>query len=94
MPFTDGVKREMYDRAQGRCECSRQHDGADAPHHGGRCEVTFTFVSGSGLTDWWEPSYKQAEASGGASTAANGEALCIKCYELVTASRQQALAGL
>ncbi len=83
MPFPDSVKREIYERARGRCECSRQHEGIQAPHHGGRCTNTFSFASGSGLTEWWNANYIQPEAAGGSSTTENGEALCGACLELV-----------
>jgi hypothetical protein len=82
MPFSDADRRAIYDRSSGRCECSRQHDGIEAPHHGGRCDVRFTFSSGSGLTDWWEPVQMQSEASGGAFTQDNAEALCGACYKI------------
>ena len=82
MPLSDADKRAIYDRAGGRCECSRQHEREDAPHHGGRCANTFTFASGSGLTAWWDANYIQAEEAGGASTLENAEALCGVCYQL------------
>jgi hypothetical protein len=85
MPFTDAVRHEIYERSHGRCECSRQHDGIDAPHHGERCANTFTFASGSGLTQWWEANHIQTEALGGQPTLENGEALCGACYQLVRA---------
>ena len=86
MPFSDALRRELYDRARGRCECSRQHQGVEAPHHGDRCPNRFSFASGSGLTDWWDANHIRPEASGGASTLENGEALCGVCYELVQAT--------
>lgn len=83
MPFSDATKRAVYDRAKGQCECTRTHDGADAPHHGGRCTSLFTFASGSGLTDWWDAHYVRPEGEGGAELE-NAEALCGTCYALVT----------
>lgn len=83
MPFSDGERRAIYDRSGGRCECSRRHEGADAPHHGDRCPTQFTFASGSGLTDWWEPVQLQPDSPGGALTLASAEALCGACYQLV-----------
>ena len=82
MPVSDATRRAMYDRAKGRCECTREHQGDDAPHHGGRCETKFTFASGSGLTDWWDANFIRPEAEGGAE-ADNAEALCGACYQLV-----------
>ena len=86
MPFSDAVRRAIYDRCGGRCECTRPHEGADVPHSGGRCDNRFTYASGSGVTDWWEAHHVMAEASGGASNEMNGEALCGACYQLVTAA--------
>jgi hypothetical protein len=85
MPLPDAVRREIYDRARGQCECTRQHDGLEAPHQGERCPSRFSFASGSGLTDWWDANYIQPESSGGPSTADNTEALCGACFELVQA---------
>ena len=81
MPISDGTRRAMYDRAKGQCECTSQHQGDDAPHHGGRCETRFTFASGSGLTDWWEANLIRPEAEGAELESA--EALCGACYQLV-----------
>jgi len=75
--FPDSVKQELYDRSNGRCECKRQHPGlaqADAPHHGGRCPITFTRYGGS-----WHAHHVVA---GGPDVKSNGEALCIKCHQL------------
>jgi len=82
LPISDATRRATYDRAKGQCECTSQHQGEDAPHHGGRCETRFTFASGSGLTDWWEANFLRPEAEGGAELE-NVEALCGVCYQLV-----------
>jgi hypothetical protein len=38
----EALRREVWERADGRCECTRLHVGAtDAPHHGGRCQARF-----------------------------------------------------
>jgi hypothetical protein len=43
MAFSESVKDAAYKLSGGICECTRQHSGrTDAPHHGGRCTVTFS----------------------------------------------------
>ncbi len=73
MAFSETVKDEAYKRSGGRCECTRQHVGKDAPHHGGRCSKTFTRHGA------WEAHHL---AAGGSDTLSNCEALCIACHEL------------
>jgi hypothetical protein len=81
MPLSDADRRALYDRIGGRCECEVQHDGVEAPHHGSRCPSLFTFASGSGTTDWWEPVFKPGEAE----SLETARAYCGACYKLATA---------
>jgi hypothetical protein len=78
MSLSDADRRALYDRVHGRCECEMDHGTADAPHHGGRCNNVFTFASGSGVTDWWEP----VTNAGAAETLENAQAFCGPCYRL------------
>ena len=76
MAFSDDTKTQAFNRSGGRCECTRQHAGQDAPHHGGRCENIFTRYGS------WHAHHKVAVSSGGSDELSNCEALCIPCHEL------------
>lgn len=74
MPFSESVKDQAFARSGGRCECHREHPGANsAPHHGGRCPRTF------GRYGAWEAHHSVA---GGPDTLSNCEALCTTCHQL------------
>lgn len=73
MAFSEAVKDSAFARARGRCECHRQHNGLDAPHHGGRCPKTFT------RGGQWHAHHITA---GGPDTLSNCEVLCIPCHQL------------
>lgn len=73
MPFSEIVKDQAFARSGGRCECTRQHTGQNAPHHGGRCPNTFTRHGA------WEAHHIAAD---GSDTLSNCEALCTTCHEL------------
>ena len=74
MPFSEEVKDQAYIRSGGRCECQRQHSGLYAPHHGGRCDRTFTRHAGQ-----WRA---HRIVGGGLDTLSNCEALCLTCQQL------------
>jgi 5-methylcytosine-specific restriction endonuclease McrA len=76
MAFSESVKDEAFKRSGGRCECTRQHAGHDAPHHGGRCPSTFIRYGA------WEAHHITAVASGGSDGLSNCEALCTRCHKL------------
>jgi len=77
MAFTESTKDTAYKRSGGRCECTRQHSGrTDAPHHGGRCFITFP-RNGN-----WQAHHKTAVSAGGSDSLSNCEVLCTKCHEL------------
>jgi hypothetical protein len=80
MPFSTSVKGEVYGRAQGQCECEREHLNARSqlpPHPGGRCpqggtQEKFYFVEkATGLSP---------ERDSG--VADDCEMLCGNCYRL------------
>jgi len=73
IPFSESVKDEVFQRCGGRCECTREHTGLPAPHHGGRCLTTFTRHGA------WHAHHINAN---GPAIASNCEALCIPCHEL------------
>jgi 5-methylcytosine-specific restriction endonuclease McrA len=76
MAFSETVKDQAYRRSGGRCECNRQHAGATAPHHGGRCPNTF------GRNGSWHAHHRTAVAAGGSDDLSNCEVLCIPCHQL------------
>lgn len=76
MAFSDETKDQAYKRSGGRCECTRQHTGMSAPHHGGRCTKTFARHGD------WQAHHKVAVASGGSDALSNCEVLCTQCHQL------------
>ena len=89
MPFSESVREKAFQRAGGRCECTREHAGiSSAPHHGskpptavnGHCPRGFPEVWG------WELNHIVPENKGGKSALENSEVLCTECYLLVHAS--------
>ena len=74
MPFPEDVIEIAFARANGRCECYRQHP----PHNGKRCETTFEKDEG------WAATYKTAESAGGPSVLSNCEALCTACHQQIS----------
>lgn len=78
MAFSEAIRDQAFARSGGRCECHRQHNGLDAPHHGGRCPRTFTRYGGQ-----WEAHHIVSVLAGGPDTLSNCEVLCIPCHQLV-----------
>jgi 5-methylcytosine-specific restriction endonuclease McrA len=76
MAFSDQTKDDAFRRSGGRCECTRQHVGAVAPHHGGRCPTTFSRYGN------WEAHHKTSQYSGGSDALSNLEVLCTACHKL------------
>ncbi|MDD5589384.1 MAG: HNH endonuclease [Candidatus Nanoarchaeia archaeon] len=76
MAFSEETKNQAFTRSHGRCECTREHKGRKAPHHGGQCELTFSRHGN------WHAHHKTAEDSGGDNLLSNCEALCIPCHHL------------
>jgi 5-methylcytosine-specific restriction endonuclease McrA len=77
MAFSESIKDQAYTRSDGRCECTRQHVGLNANHHGGRCPKTFTRYGGQ-----WEAHHIVSVLAGGPDTLSNCQVLCIHCHEL------------
>ena len=77
--FSENVLDEAYSRAGGRCECTREHEGVKAPHHGKNCPRGFARYFG------WLPYEKTPLSKGGKETFDNCEVLCKECNLLVTA---------
>lgn len=73
MAFSEAVLNQAYARSGGRCECRREHSGVTAPHHGGRCPITF------GRHGAWHAHHIVA---GGPDTLSNCEVLCETCHQL------------
>jgi hypothetical protein len=76
MAFSDDTKDQAYRRAGGKCECTRQHGGVNAPHHGGRCGTAL------GRNGNWHAHHKTARSAGGSDNPSNCEVLCIDCHQL------------
>ncbi len=77
MAFSEIVKDQAFTRSERRCECQLQHNGLNAPHHGGICPNTFTRHGGQ-----WHAHHKVSILTGGPDTLSNCLALCIPCHEL------------
>ncbi len=77
MAFSESIKDEAFERSGGRCECDKQHNDLQAPHHGGRCSVTFTRYGGK-----WEAHHIVSVSAGGPDTLSNCAVLCLDCHEL------------
>lgn len=73
MAFSQSTKDQALARSGSRCECTRQHAGQAAAHHGGRCATTL---------GRWEAHHKTALSSGGSDALSNCEVLCISCHQL------------
>ncbi len=76
MAFSEKTKDEIFENSDGKCQCTRQHKGQQAPHHGGRCSSKFLSRKD------WHAHHIVSEKSDGPDTASNGEALCLKCHYL------------
>ena len=78
MPFSQAVIDRAFERAEGQCECARNHTGVpSAPHASGRCPATFTKDDGQ-----WQAHHKIPEGGGFGSNLFNCEVLCLQCLEL------------
>lgn len=79
MEFSEAVVDQVFARTGGKCECTRQHAGRTAPHHGGRCPHAMLRY-GLGI-----PRAIKTEGQGGKATAENCEMVCIDCNILIEA---------
>ncbi len=70
MAFSKEVLDQLWYRAGGKCECTRQC----RPHAGYRCNAPLTERQ-------WNGHHVVSQNAGGADTLNNGEALCIPCHE-------------
>jgi 5-methylcytosine-specific restriction endonuclease McrA len=86
MAFSEMVRQQIYGRSSGQCECSREHQGQEAPHHGGRCPSTFRYSQ----SDAFEIRHIVPESEGGKSLFTNSEVLCAACNQLVGAEAVRA----
>ena len=77
MTFSETLKDQAFAGSGGRCKCRRQHDGLNAPHHGGRCPTTFTRYGSQ-----WEAHHRVAVTAGGSDSLSNCEVLCLACHQL------------
>ena len=64
-PALGGLREQVYVRARGACECTRQKCG----HHSGRCPNSLGYS--------WEPQRVDTDRP---YTAVNAIALCEQCY--------------
>ncbi len=77
MAFPDDVVKQAWDRAGGRCECTRRNHG-----HRERCNRPLIwFYRGLELPGGWEAHHKTAGKAGGADTLSNCEILCQACHK-------------
>lgn len=67
MAFSDDTKARAYNRAGGRCECTRTGCG-----HRGRCN--------SDLSRGYHAHHRHAQSAGGGDDLGNCEALCVACH--------------
>lgn len=72
--FTKAQRRELYRRAEGRCECTGPRYGLP---EGVRCMNM--------LGSTWEAHHELASAQGGETTIENGIAACVPCHRYSTA---------
>jgi len=72
MAFSEETKTEIFNNADGQCECQR----LNCPEHTKTLRCTTKLVTGR-----WHAHHKTSVASGGKDVASNGEALCIPCHE-------------
>lgn len=69
MAFSQETISQIWRRAGGRCECTR-----NCRAHSGRCGAELR-------AGQWHAHHVQSQNAGGADTLANGQALCIPCHE-------------
>ncbi len=76
MAFSDETVRQAWQRAGGKCECTRKTHS-----HSGRCNKTLSWGnrgrSGMGA---WEAHHRTSAESGGTDALSNCEILCWDCH--------------
>jgi HNH endonuclease len=70
MAFSEDVIAQIWRRAGGRCECTRNC----REHSGRRCNVELR-------AGQWHAHHLTAQSASGADTVNNGQALCVPCHE-------------
>jgi 5-methylcytosine-specific restriction endonuclease McrA len=68
MAFPEEVKKAAYNRAGGKCECTRS-----GCNHSGRCNAS--------LSGGWHAHHIHASSLDGHDGLSNCEALCIPCHK-------------
>ncbi len=77
MPFAEDTVRQAWNRAGGRCECTRTTHG-----HGSRCnkQLVWNNRGRNGGVGAWEAHHKVRVESGGSDALSNCEILCWDCH--------------
>lgn len=77
MAFPDTVVQQAWNRAGGRCECTRERHG-----HWGRCNRELVWAyRGRESQGGWEAHHIESEQAGGSDTLSNCEILCQPCHK-------------
>ena len=80
MAFSEEVIDKAFAKSGGKCECTRQHAGQTAPHHGGKCpRATLRYGLG-------EPHHIKMVKDGGNDLVENCEFICLECYTAANAA--------
>jgi 5-methylcytosine-specific restriction endonuclease McrA len=77
MAFSEEVVKKAWDRAGGRCECTRSIHG-----HTGRCNTPLSWENRGRDTACgsWEIRHRVSIQSGGTDDLSNCEILCWNCH--------------
>lgn len=80
MPFSEEIVKKAWERAKGKCECTRiTHN-----NHSDRCcnkTLCFDNRGKDGERGAWEAHHKTAAVSDGKDTLSNCEILCMDCHK-------------
>lgn len=78
MAFSNVTILAAWERAGGKCECSRISHG-----HNARCNKTLSSNNRGKDGAWgaWEAHHKTAVACGGSDSLSNCEILCLDCHK-------------
>lgn len=78
MAFSEDVVKQAWDRAGGKCECTRTIHG----NHTSRCAKILTWQNrGRRGESAWEANHINRQESGGHDGLTNCEILCWDCHE-------------
>lgn len=77
--FPDKVVWDAWNRAGGRCECTRNHSW----HSGRRCnkELSWANRGKEGARGAWENHHITSQKAGGKDILSNCEILCLDCHK-------------